>query len=177
MLYTFHAIWEFVQSRDCIAHSQNPEIAHYSCVTLRLCKLCNLRMHTIVDIQSPPPPTHTCTVSGNITSSHSRSWWTTAEQWDERQQDNGKRTWFVGQHLSNLPYSSKLLREKTFANFVVLCQCAKVFSMKFGGVVFFGTAKASNPQKFSRRKSIFHQSVKVFSLESFPLYGTWLADL
>ena len=26
-VYMFHAIWEFVQSRDCVAHSQNPEIA------------------------------------------------------------------------------------------------------------------------------------------------------
>ena len=58
MLYMFHAIWEFVQSWDCVAHSQNPEIAHYSCVTLRLCKLWNLHMHTILDIQSPPTHTH-----------------------------------------------------------------------------------------------------------------------
>ena len=26
----FRAIWEFAQSRDCVAHSRNPEIAHYS---------------------------------------------------------------------------------------------------------------------------------------------------
>ena len=32
-------------------------------------------------------------------------------------------------------------------------------------------APASNPRKFSPRNFIFHQSAKVFSLESFPLYG------
>ena len=26
-MYLFRAIWEFAQSRDCVAHSQNPEIA------------------------------------------------------------------------------------------------------------------------------------------------------
>ena len=50
-------------------------------------------------------------------------------------------------------------------DFAVLWLFAKVFSAKFGGVASFGVAKASNP-----RKSYFHQSVKVFSLESFPLY-------
>ena len=33
-----------------------------------------------------------------------------------------------------LPYSGKLLREKTFVNFTVLWLFAKVFSAKFGGV-------------------------------------------
>ena len=52
LVYMFRAIWEFAQSRDCVAHSQNPEIAlrilrnlrlcsnleiaHYSCAILRL---------------------------------------------------------------------------------------------------------------------------------------------
>ena len=27
LVYMFRAIWEFAQSRDCVAHSQNPEIA------------------------------------------------------------------------------------------------------------------------------------------------------
>ena len=35
-VYVFHAIWEFAQSQDCVAHSRNPEIAHYSCAILRL---------------------------------------------------------------------------------------------------------------------------------------------
>ena len=33
---------------------------------------------------------------------------------------------------------------KLFVNFVVLCLFAKVFSMKFGGGVSFGTAQVSN---------------------------------
>ena len=70
-----------------------------------------------------------------------------------------------------IPYSRKLSREKTFADFAVLWLFAKVFSVKFGGVASFGAAKASNPQKFSPQKLYFHQSVKVFSLKSFPLYG------
>ena len=44
-------------------------------------------------------------------------------------------------------YSGKISREKTFANFSVLWLFAKVFSVKFGGVASFGTAKVSNPWK------------------------------
>ena len=29
-VYMFRAIWEFAQSRDCVAHSQNPEIVFHS---------------------------------------------------------------------------------------------------------------------------------------------------
>ena len=54
--------------------------------------------------------------------------------------------------LFKILYSGKLLKEKTFVNFVVF---AKVFSTKFGGVVPFGTAKASNSQTFSPRKLYF----------------------
>ena len=35
--------------------------------------------------------------------------------------------------VERIPYSGKLLREKTFANFEVLWPFAKVFSAKFGG--------------------------------------------
>ena len=49
-----------------------------------------------------------------------------------------------------IPYSGKLSREKTFANFMVLWLFTKVFSTNFGSMVSFGTAKASNPQKFSQ---------------------------
>ena len=65
-------------------------------------------------------------------------------------------------------YNGKLLREKTFANFVVLWLFTKVFSGKFGGVASFCMAKESNLRKFFR---IFNQFAKVFSLESFPLYS------
>ena len=71
-------------------------------------------------------------------------------------------------------YSGKLLREKTFANFVVLWLFTKVFSAKFGGVASFAVAIESNLRKFFFR--IFKQftkvfSSKVFSLESLPLYS------
>ena len=80
----------------------------------------------------------------------------------------------VSSCVLHIPYSGKLSREKTVADFVVLWLFTKVFSAKFWGGASFGTAKASNPRKFSLRKSYFHQSVKVFSFESFPLYGTCL---
>ena len=76
----------------------------------------------------------------------------------------------VNEHHS-VPYSGKLLRQKMFSNSKVLCLFAKVFSTKFGGMVSFGVARVSNSWKFLRENHIFHQFVKVFSLESFPLYG------
>ena len=71
-------------------------------------------------------------------------------------------------------YSGKPLREKTFANYTVLWLFAKVFSAKFGDMVSFGTAKTSDLPKFSLWKSYFHQFTKVFSLKSFPIYGSIL---
>ena len=54
----------------------------------------------------------------------------------------------------------------------------KSFLCEIWGVASFGTAKTSNPRKFSPRKLYFHQFAKVFSLKSFPLYGillvTWV---
>ena len=47
-----------------------------------------------------------------------------------------------------LPYSGKLLREKTFTNFAVLWLCPKVFC-EIGAMASFGVAKTSNPQRFS----------------------------
>ena len=44
--------------------------------------------------------------------------------------------------LLHIPYSGKLLREKTFVNFTV-------FSVKFGSMASFGPAKTLNPQKLS----------------------------
>ena len=69
-----------------------------------------------------------------------------------------------------IPYSGNLL--KTFVNFVVLWLFAKVFSAKFGGVAYFGVAKASNlRKKFLSENCIFLPIREIFSLESFPLYG------
>ena len=62
-----------------------------------------------------------------------------------------------------IPYSGKLLREKTFANFVVLWIFAKVSSAKFRGVVSFGAAKASNPRKFFSMKIVFFTNSQKFS--------------
>ena len=43
--------------------------------------------------------------------------------------------------------------------------------MKFGVWCPLVWQKASNPRKFSPRKSNYYQFAKVFSLESFPLYS------
>ena len=48
----------------------------------------------------------------------------------------------------------------------------KSFLREIWGVAFFGAAKASNQWNFFRKNHIFRQFTKVFSLESFPLYGT-----
>ena len=71
-------------------------------------------------------------------------------------------------YVSMIPYSGKLLREKTFVNFSFVA-----ISCEIWGVVSFGVAQVSNLQKFSSRKSSFHHIVKVFSLKSFPLYGVY----
>ena len=62
-------------------------------------------------------------------------------------------------HCIYLLYSRKLSREKTFANFVDLWLFTKVFAVKFGGVVSFSMARASNPRKFSPQKSFFVSSL------------------
>ena len=61
-----------------------------------------------------------------------------------------------------LPYSGELSRKKTFANFAVLWVFAKVFSTKFGSVVSFGAAKASNLQKFFSAKITFFTNLRKF---------------
>ena len=62
---------------------------------------------------------------------------------------------FKSQEFVNIkiPYSGKLLWEKTFANFAVLWLFAKVFSVKFGGVMFFDTAKQAI------RKNFLHENL------------------
>ena len=74
-----------------------------------------------------------------------------------------------------LLYSGKLSREKTFLNFAVLWLFAKVFSVKFGGVASFGGTSGQSVKVLST-KIFFHQFVKVFSHESFPLHGTLPAE-
>ena len=70
-----------------------------------------------------------------------------------------------------LPYSRKLSREKTFANFTVLWLYTKVFTAKFGAWHRLAQQKRPIHESFLHEKRIFHQFTKVFSLESFPLYG------
>ena len=53
---------------------------------------------------------------------------------------------------------------ENFREFRVFVAIRESFLRKIWGVASFGAAKASNPQKFSPSK--------VFSLESFLLYGT-----
>ena len=77
---------------------------------------------------------------------------------------------------SPVTYSGKLLREKTFANFVVLWLFEKVFSTKFGGMAFFGVAQVSNPRQFSLQNCIFHQFAKV-SLLKISRYAVMLPAL
>ena len=69
-----------------------------------------------------------------------------------------------------IPYSGKLLREKTLANFKVLWLFMKDFSIKFGGVVSFGSTSEQSTSLLCENR-IFHQFAKVFFLESSPLYG------
>ena len=66
-------------------------------------------------------------------------------------------------HATTLPYSGKLSREKTFANFVVVWLFVKVFSAKFWGMVSFGAAKVSNPRKFFSMKIVFFTNSQKFS--------------
>ena len=69
---------------------------------------------------------------------------------------------FQGRLLSQISWFCGYLREN--------------FLRKFGDMVSFGVVKVSNPCKFFfffffRKNRIFYQFAKVFSLESFPLYG------
>ena len=77
-----------------------------------------------------------------------------------------------------LPYVVKLSREKTFARILQFCGLyTKVFSAKFGGVALFARQKQAIHESFLRKNRIFHIFAKVFSLESFPLYGIMSAPI
>ena len=70
-----------------------------------------------------------------------------------------------------VPYSGKLLREKTFREFWGFVAIRESFLHKIVGVAFFGSDTSEQSTKVPLRKSDFHQNAKVFSLESYPLYG------
>ena len=83
----------------------------------------------------------------------------------ERESTVWIHTWY---HDTVIPYGRKLSKEKTSTNFTVLWLFAKVFSPKFGGMASFGTAKASNQQKFSSRKLYFSSIRESFLSWKFP---------
>ena len=73
-----------------------------------------------------------------------------------------------------LPTSGKVLREKNFANLWFLLLFTKAFTVKFGGMVSFGVAQMSNPQKFSLQKSSFSPTRESFLPQKFPT--TYIVD-
>ena len=62
-----------------------------------------------------------------------------------------------------VPYSRKLLREKTFANFAVLWLSAKVFSAKFGGCGVLWHSKSEQFAKVFYAKIVFCTNLRKFS--------------
>ena len=70
-----------------------------------------------------------------------------------------------------IPHSGKLFEGENFCELRSFVAVHESFLREIWGVASFGVAKTSNPRKFYPQKSYFHQFAKVFSLESFPLYG------
>ena len=62
---------------------------------------------------------------------------------------------------SKVPYSGKLSREKTFANFAVLLLYTKVFSVKFGPWRPLALQKRAICESFLRENRIFTNSRKL----------------
>ena len=60
--------------------------------------------------------------------------------------------------------------EKIFA----FCRYTRKFSLRNLGPGVLWRCKSEQSAKVFSAKSYFHQFAKVFSLESFPLYGIWL---
>ena len=61
-------------------------------------------------------------------------------------------------------------RGKKLSQISRFCGWLRKFSPQNLGVVSFGAVQLSNPRKFSRRKSSFHQSTELFSCKGFPLF-------
>ena len=71
----------------------------------------------------------------------------------------------VREKRGGMPSGRKNFEVENFlANFAVLWLFTKVFSAKF-------VVARQKPEGFLRENRIFHQFAKVFSIESFPLYG------
>ena len=69
-----------------------------------------------------------------------------------------------------IPYSGKLSREKSFANFTQFCSYY-ISLRNLEAWRLFERQKRATTKVFSTKIVFFYQSAKVFSLESFPLYG------
>ena len=72
------------------------------------------------------------------------------------------------------PHHRYTVQWETFkgANFAVLWLFVKVFFMKFGAWHSLARHKRAVRESFLCENRLFHQSTKVFSLKSFPLYST-----
>ena len=70
-----------------------------------------------------------------------------------------------------VPYSRKLSREKTFTKFAIFQPSAKVFSRNSRHATPIMRPVLAFRESFLRKMLLFYRSVKVFSLENFPLYG------
>ena len=81
--------------------------------------------------------------------------------------------------LIYIPYSGKLSRDKTFANFADLKPFVKVFSANLSVHVRVRMRPILplTHESFLREIFYFHIFAKVLSLESFPLYGISNADM
>ena len=95
------------------------------------------------------------------------------------EEERGERTVtsaICGIHVSaNIPYSGKLSREKTFANFAVLWQFVKVFSMKFGAWCSLVRPKRACMKVFSA-KIVFFTNSRKFSPSKVSCYTvSWQA--
>ena len=69
-IYMFYAIWEFMQSRDCVAHSQNPEIAFESrdcAANLEIVQHAIYELWTLPDLSGEVHHIDTCSRSFVIT--------------------------------------------------------------------------------------------------------------
>ena len=73
--------------------------------------------------------------------------------------------------LRDIPYSRKLLREKSFADFEVREPSVKVFFVEFGGVPHSPMVSFKQPMKVFSVKFSLPMDLRKFSPSSLLLYG------
>ena len=92
---------------------------------------------------------------------HLESAQNTPVDWNLCKVSSSEHEWLENSSLVyTILYSGKLSREKTSTNFTVLWLLAKLFSLKFGSMVSFSAAKASNPWVSSIKIVFFTNSQK-----------------